>query len=100
MMKSIAFVLACSLLAGCGSAPPKPAVISKPIEVKVAVPVPCIDKVPDGPVFQSDSELLAGSGAQVFDKVWADHKSRRDYTDILVAAIQACLAHPAAAPSK
>lgn len=96
MLRSFAFALACSLLAGCVGAPPKPAVISKPVVVKVAVPVPCIDKIPDAPVLESDRDLLAGSGAQVFDKVWADHLSRRDYQGVLLAALKACLAPPTA----
>lgn len=99
MLKSAAFALACSLLAGCASMQPKPAVISRPVEVKIAMPVSCITKIPDQPAFSSDRDLLTGSGAQIFDKVWADHLSHRDYENILIAALEACLAPPAAAPS-
>lgn len=99
MLKSAAFALACSLLVGCAPMQPKPAVITKPVEVDIAVAVPCLKKIPDSPAFASDLELMTGSGAQVFDKVWADHLGRRDYEDTLIAAMLACLAPPAAAPS-
>lgn len=100
MRKSLAFVLACSLLAGCVGMQPKPAVISEPVVAKVAVPVPCITKIPDAPAFASDKELLTGSGGQVFDKTWADHLMRRDYENVLIAVLEACVAPPAAAHSK
>jgi hypothetical protein len=100
MRKSLAFVLACSLLAGCAGVPPKPAVVSLPVVAKEAVAVSCVKEIPKAPTFASDKDLLTGSGAQVFDKVWADRLSRRNYEDVLIAVLEACLAPPAATPSK
>lgn len=92
MTKLLAFALACSLSA-CASAP-APVTIEKPIEVKIPVAVPCIKKVPDGPAFLDDQALLAGSGAQVFDRVWADHLARRDYINELRAVLLGCESKP------
>lgn len=100
MMKLLAFALACSL-AGCATAP-APVTIEKPIEVKIPVAVPCVKGLPDQPVFLDDRALLTGSGAQVFDRVWADHLARRDYIDELRAVLIGC-ARPIpdnAAPTK
>ena len=92
MLRFSVFVLACSLLmAGCSTTQPVPAVISRPVEVKIPVPVPCISAIPAGPDFMTDRVLLQGSGAQVFDKVWADHKMRQDYEGELLAALTACI---------
>lgn len=99
MRKSIAFVAACSLLAGCMGMQTKPAVISKPVVAKEAIAVSCIKEMPKAPAFASDKDILAGSGAQVFDKLWADHLSHRDYENVLLAVLEACLAPSQSAPS-
>lgn len=91
MLKSVVFVLACSLLGGCVTAPIPPAIISNPVEVKIPVPVPCVKQVPAAPTLSDDKSLLTGSGAQVFDNVWADHLSRRNYEGELSAAIAGCV---------
>jgi hypothetical protein len=61
------------------------------VEVKVAVPVPCIDSIPPGPPVLSDKQLMSGSGAQVVDKLWIDHLQGKDYTARLVAVLLACI---------
>jgi hypothetical protein len=95
-MKSLVFALVCSLLVACGAAPIKPAIIYKTQDVDIAVAVPCLKKIPQQQKsFLSDQDLLSGSGAQVFDKVWADHLGRRDDEQKLLAAMQACIAPPA-----
>lgn len=76
------------LLAACATAP---AVIEKPVEVKVPVAIKCLQFAPDKPAFLDDVDLLTGSGAQVFDRVWADHLARRDYEGELEAALGACI---------
>lgn len=74
---------------------PKAAIVAKPVTVDVAVAVPCLKNIPvNRDSFLSDRDLLAGSGAQVADNLWADHLGRRDYEDKLLAAIQACIAQP------
>lgn len=96
-MKSLAFALACSLLVACGAKQQdvKPVIVDKPVQVDVAVAVPCLKKIPLSSVdFLSDAALLTGSGAQVADNLWADHLGRRDYENKLISAIQACIAPP------
>ncbi|WP_175787603.1 hypothetical protein [Burkholderia anthina] len=91
--------LACSLalLGGCATAP-APVTVATPVEAKVPVPVPCIQEVPQPPApFLSDADLLEGSGAQVADKLWADHIARRDYIASLTGVLLACVALPATA---
>lgn len=88
MPKLLAFALLCSL-AGCATTIP-PVTIVKTVEVKVPVPVACISDPLRAPAFLDDRTLLTGSGAQVFDKVWADHLARRDYIDELQALVDGC----------
>jgi hypothetical protein len=91
-MKSFAFAVLCSiLLAACVTAPEQPPVMAtQTVEVKQAVPVPCVDTIPPAPAFLSDRALLTGSGAVVADQLWSDHLERRDYIDQLVAVLLKC----------
>lgn len=91
MLKSLGFVLLCSALGGCVTTGEVPlAVISKPAKVSAPEPVPCLAAPHKSPVFSTDKELLTGSGAQVFDKVWSDHLARRGYEHDLAASLAAC----------
>lgn len=42
----------CCIAAGCASSP------SVPTEVRIPVPVPCLDRLPEAPAVASDAELL------------------------------------------
>lgn len=91
--------LACSLalLGGCATAP-GPVTVATPVVANVPVSVPCIQEVPQPSTsFLSDADLLAGSGSQVADKLWADHIARRDYITSLTSVLLACVAVPATA---
>ncbi len=105
-MKSLLFALACSLaltncLSACGelaAAPPAPPVMDvKTVDVKIQTPVPCVKNRPVPPAAVSDRDLLTGSGAQVFDKTWADHIEKGDYIAQLETIVSGCAALPAAA---
>lgn len=91
-MKSFAFAVLCSLLlVACAVAPEQPPVMNtQTVEVKQAVPVPCVDAIPAAPAFLSDKALLTGSGAVVADQLWSDHIERRDYIDQLLAVLLKC----------
>lgn len=47
------------LLAGCQAAPPRVVTVREPVEVRVAVPVPCRAAVPPRPPLLTDVEILA-----------------------------------------
>lgn len=91
-MRSLAFVLVCSttLVACAGPAPP-PLMDTQTVQVKVAVPVPCIDALPAGPAMLTDKQLMTGSGADVVDQLWIEHLQMRGYNAQLVAVLLACM---------
>lgn len=71
------------LLAGCASGPP--------VEVKVPVPVPCLQALPRKPAFPADS---LSPRADVFTKgkvLWADRLARKAYELELETALAACV---------
>ena len=91
-MKSVFSALACSLaLAACGVAPAQaPVMNTQTVTVTAEVPVPCVDSIPASPEFQSDADLLSGTGSQVADKLWADHIEHKDYVADLLAVLMKC----------
>ena len=91
-MKSFIFALSCSLvLAACAVAPVQPPVMdTRTVTVTQEVPVPCVTTPPASPAFQSDRDLLSGSGKQVADQLWIDHIEREDYEAQLVAVLAGC----------
>lgn len=102
MMRLLACALACSALQiGCAVGPTQPQVIvNKPVEAKIEVPVPCLSSLPPTPAFQPERDLLTGSGSQVVDQLWIDHKLSHDYIGTLLAALTACVAPSTASTSK
>jgi hypothetical protein len=97
-MKSLFCALACSLaLAACAVAPTAPPLMhTETVAVTKEVPVPCVSEIPQPyqPLL-NDNDLLTGSGSQVADKLWLDHKVRSDWDDALLAAVTACSKLPA-----
>jgi len=92
-MKSLFCVLACSLmLAACGVAPTAPPLMDvKTVPVSVEVPVPCVATIPQpSQALLNDNDLLAGSGSQVADNLWIDHKVRSDWDASLLAVVTGC----------
>lgn len=70
-------------LAGCASGPS--------VEVKVPVPVPCLETLPEKPTFPADS---LSPRADVFTKgkvLWADRLARKAYELKLETALAACV---------
>ncbi len=104
MMKLLFCALASSLaLAACGVAPTQPLMDTQTVSVDKEVPVPCIkpEDIPQpSAALLNDNDLLAGSGSQVADKLWVDHKVRSDWDSDLLIAITACSKLPQPAPVK
>ncbi len=83
-------IAACLVLTGCC----KPTIIKEPIEVKVPVPVPCVDKPVDKPKWSLD---VATADASIFDKVTLGLKEieqRRQYERELEAVLAPCVKPP------
>ena len=92
-MKSLFCVLVCSLLLGaCGAAPTSPPLMDvKTVPVTKEVPVPCVPMIPQpSQALLNDNDLLAGSGSQVADNLWIDHKVRSDWDASLLAVVTGC----------
>lgn len=97
-MKSLFCALVFSLaLVACGVAPTvQPLMHTETVTVTKEVPVPCVSSIPEpAQSLLNDNDLLAGSGSQVVDKMWIDHKVRSDWDAGLLGALQACAKLPA-----
>jgi len=80
-------VLAAALLAGCAT-PPEPKIDVR--TVKVAVPVPCREPVPDKPAFPMDGLRPGTSLNQFVSAALAERLVRDGYELQLVTALRAC----------
>jgi hypothetical protein len=74
-----------ALLAGCST-------LNIPKEVRVPVPVPCIDPKdrPQRPALMSDAELLALDRYKRTHALWADRAERQTYQEKLEAVVEGC----------
>lgn len=82
-MRSSALALVV-VLAGCASGP------EIPREVRVPVPVPCIDEAPVRPSLLTDAELLALDDYGLVIALARDRRVRQAYELALEAAIAGC----------
>jgi len=74
------------LLAGCqASLPPVPT------EVRVPVPVPCLDRMPDRPKFLMDAELKGLDDWNFVLELRRDQLELRGHVEVLTATLQACI---------
>ncbi len=72
-------------LSGCQSIPDAPS------EVKIPVPVPCIETMPTAPALISDADLLALPDGPFVIALGIDRKQRAGYIAELEAVLQACV---------
>jgi hypothetical protein len=86
----------------CGAAPTAPPLMNvQTVTVKTEVPVACVSSIPQPTqTLLNDNDLLAGSGSQVADKLWIDHKVRSDWDTDLLAAVTRCSTLPQPASLK
>ena len=77
------------LLAASGCASP-PTSIEIPREVKIPVPVPCVDEPVDRPAFVTDGELAAMDDYALIISLAADRLARQQYGARLEAVIAGC----------
>jgi hypothetical protein len=74
------------LLTGCNATLPP-----VPKEVLVPVPVPCIEKMPDAPIFLSDFDLAKLDDWNFVLELRRDQLELRGHVGVLNAVLQACL---------
>jgi len=73
------------LLAGCSSQPKLPEI------VRVPIPTPCIDQLPEEPDLAQDDALLAMDDYRAVLTMWRDRLSAKVAYDELRAIAQACV---------
>lgn len=83
-MIRIVWILVCC--AGCSTVP------TAPKEVRVPVPVKCIDQVPQRPSMLSDGELLAMDDYGLVIALARDRRIRQGYEIELETLVQGCSA--------
>lgn len=93
-MKRVALVLAALVLASCGSAPRERIVIK---EVKIPVPVPCLDEkdLPPEPTYEGDAVDL--ERANIFELVQAilvEREQRKEVDAKRRAVLSVCVKRP------
>ena len=79
-----ALILLVGSLAGCASGP------QIPKEVRVPVPVPCIDRAPQRPSMLSDAELLALDDYGLVIALARDRRVRQGWEATVEALLEGC----------
>jgi len=77
-------LVALGLLSGCAGT------IEVPKEVRVPVPVPCVDRPPERPSLMSDEELLALDDFGLVAALARDRRVRQGYISELEATVEGC----------
>jgi hypothetical protein len=72
------------LLAGCAGT------IDVPKEIRVPVPVPCVERAPERPSMMSDGELLALDDYGLVVALARDRRIRQGYEATLESIIEGC----------
>lgn len=87
-MKLIALTMLALALTGCAC---DPVYVDRPVEVKVPVPVPCVETVPAEPVWPLDDPELASKGLFAMGlAALQEVEMRRQYEAQLVPLLVAC----------
>ena len=92
----IAAPLALALASGCSTIPE----VNVPREVRVQVPVPCVDPAarPQRPATRTEPDLLAMDTYRRTLAAWSDLTRLRAYAGELEAVVEGCSRIPARAP--
>ena len=84
MIRMLRILVSCAVLAGCATIP------EIPREVRVPVPVPCIERPPVKPSMLSDAELLALDDYGLVIALARDRRVRQGYIADLEATVEGC----------
>ena len=97
LLRAAMSVLLALALASCAGIPE----IKVPKEVKVPVPVPCVDpaKRPQRPAMALDDDLLSMDRGTRTLRTWRDRELQQAYTAELEAVVEGCSRIPALAPA-
>ena len=93
LLRALAVGAALLLASGCASTP----AVTVPKEVRVPVPVPCVDPAqrPKPPAVLDENALLAMPPGTRTLRLWADHQRLRSYVPQLEAVVEGCSRIPA-----
>ena len=81
---TVMWAAALGLLAGCSTIP------EAPKEIRIPVPVPCIERAPVKPSMLSDAELLTLDDFGLVVALARDRRIRQGYEAVLEATIEGC----------
>ena len=82
--RATVMLAALGLLSGCAST------IEAPREVRVPVPVPCVERAPEKPGLMADEELLALDDYGLVIALARDRRLRQGYEATLETVIEGC----------
>lgn len=93
LLRAAAISTALLLASGCAST----ARVEVPKEVRVPVPVPCVDATarPKPPAIVDEDALLAMDEGTRTLRLWADHQRLRGHAAVLEAIVEGCSRIPA-----
>lgn len=93
MRRLMLLVLACAgSLAGCGTVPAAPEPVVRTVEIRVPVPVPCIDAaaIPARPAVNTLDEILALPNAVAVGVLMTQHNLLLAYAGEMEGAMTGC----------
>lgn len=93
MRRLMLLVLCCAgSLAGCGTVPAAPERVVRTVEIRVPVPVPCIDEaaIPARPPVNTLDEILALPNAVAVGVLMTQHNLLLAYAGELEAVVASC----------
>lgn len=88
---AIALGIALAGLAGVLGGCSEPRIVYKPVEVRVPVPVSCIDRLPERPALRSDADLIALDDYGLVIALGRDRIAAAQYIRELEALLPPCL---------
>lgn len=96
LLRAVVSVLLALGLASCSTLPS----VQVPKEVKVQVPVACVDPAnrPKPPAILDEDALLAMDDGTRTLRLWADHARLRAHAEALEAVVEGCSRIPATKP--
>lgn len=96
-MMLVALVCCSASLAACGARPVIPEPVVNVVETKIQVSMPCLEAMPEAPIFLTEFDILGPDESHDYDAsflLWEEWEKLTAYKDQLEAVLPACVKKP------